>query len=438
MSTNTIQAHSTNELKGKKLLILGASVSEVVLVRRAQSFGVYVITTDNHLNYDLAPAKKVSDEAWDISWSDIDALEKKCVQEHVDGITAGYSEIRVDCLISLCKRLDKPCFCTKEQLEITRDKARFKEECKKYGVPVVKDYISVEDVDSFPVIVKPVDRGGSLGVGIAWNKDELLGAYKTAMETSLKGSVIIEDYITKATEIDIHYAIINGDIQLLTTNDIIQAKRNVEDAKVVQSAWMYPSKYNKEILDSADSSLRAMISGMGINDGTIFFSGFADTEGRVSFFESGYRLWGEQEFGYDYIQNGINYLDLYILYAITGGTTGIPRNSDPNPNIKGIAVNLYVTGGTICEAWGFDKLNNMQDCYLCLHDSQIGKECSFDAAILYKAGLIGFANNDAEKLRRDVIEAYSQIHIVNESGIDMLYDHIDTDCVADWWKEAEH
>ena len=52
MSTNTIQAHSTNELKGKKLLILGASVSEVVLVRRAQRYGEYVITTDNHLNYD--------------------------------------------------------------------------------------------------------------------------------------------------------------------------------------------------------------------------------------------------------------------------------------------------------------------------------------------------------------------------------------------------
>lgn len=66
-------------LTGKKLLILGATAGEISLVKRAQKYGIYVIVTDNHTDYTLAPAKNVADEAWDISWSDIDTLEKcKC------------------------------------------------------------------------------------------------------------------------------------------------------------------------------------------------------------------------------------------------------------------------------------------------------------------------------------------------------------------------
>lgn len=53
-------------LTGKKLLILGATAGEISLVKRAQKYGIYVIVTDNHTDYTLAPAKNVADEAWDI------------------------------------------------------------------------------------------------------------------------------------------------------------------------------------------------------------------------------------------------------------------------------------------------------------------------------------------------------------------------------------
>lgn len=63
-------------LAGKKLLVWGASVNEITLVERAQEYGVYVIVTDYNLDYNLSPAKKLADKAWNISWSDIDTLEK--------------------------------------------------------------------------------------------------------------------------------------------------------------------------------------------------------------------------------------------------------------------------------------------------------------------------------------------------------------------------
>ena len=59
-------------MKCKKLLILGATAGEIALIRRAQAQGIYVIATDNHMDYSLAPAKRIANEAWDISWSDLD------------------------------------------------------------------------------------------------------------------------------------------------------------------------------------------------------------------------------------------------------------------------------------------------------------------------------------------------------------------------------
>lgn len=93
------------DVRGKKLLILGAYGSEIEIVNVAHRMGVYTITTDNHMNWDEAPAKKISDEAWNISWSDIDTLADMCRKNHVDGVIAGFSERRVNFAAKLSEKL---------------------------------------------------------------------------------------------------------------------------------------------------------------------------------------------------------------------------------------------------------------------------------------------------------------------------------------------
>lgn len=55
---------------------------------------------------------------------------------------------------------------------------------------------------AYPVIVKPVDRAGSIGISVAHNKAELEKAYDYAMDKSLCKEVIIEEYIYKAVKFD--------------------------------------------------------------------------------------------------------------------------------------------------------------------------------------------------------------------------------------------
>ena len=51
-----------------KLLVLGATYNEIVVIERAKAKGIYTIVTDNNTDYSKSPAKYVADEAWNISW----------------------------------------------------------------------------------------------------------------------------------------------------------------------------------------------------------------------------------------------------------------------------------------------------------------------------------------------------------------------------------
>ncbi len=174
---------------------------------------------------------------------------------------------------------------------------------------------------------------------------------------------------------------------------------------------------------------------MGIKDGTIFFSGFASKEGEFSFFECGFRLWGEQEFNYDYLQNGINYLDLYIYHALLGSTVDIPRNTELITDLKGVEINLYVKGGVIGLIDGLDKIQNHKDCTLSIQYGYVGRSCLFENTILTNAGLVGFASKEPRNLKKDIELLYQTVVIKDQNGADMIYDHVDSGLALEWWEK---
>lgn len=420
-----------NELAGKKLLILGATSGEISLVKRAQEYGVYVIVTDNHTDYTLAPAKNYADEAWDISWSDISRLKIICQENKIDGVLAGYSEIRVENMIKLCKELDLPCYLNEEQLEITRDKIKFKECCRKYNVPVVKEYASVENVDQFPVIVKPTDRAGSIGVSIANNYEELVKAYEYALDLSLEKKVIIEKYISDGEKVDFYFWIDKGECHMISSCDTINAKDSL-GKNVIQSSWVYPSKktnaFNKKVL----KNIEQMIHGMGIKKGCIFYSGFSNDKDDFVFFECGYRLEGGHQYYYTEKRGPINYLDSFIFDALVNTCDSI-KTKPVNDKMKCITINFFAKAGIIKSIEGIEDVSILPTCTQALQYARIGQNCDDSKAILSKICLISFSSESPEELRKCVEYAYATIKVLDQNGNDMIYDRIDTSIIPSLW-----
>lgn len=417
----------------KKVLVLGASASEVSLVVRIKALGYFVVVTDNHADWSSAPAKAVANEAWNISYMDVDALAIKCAKERIIAIIPGYTEFRVEGAILLCRRLGLPCYSTLEQLEITRDKVRFKETCRKYSVPVIKEYATVDDVSSYPVIVKPADRASSIGISIAWNYEELKRAYEYAVSLSQTKRVIIEEYIQNKDKVDLYYCVQNGDIRMISSCDTIHAAEN-EGTKVVQSAWLYPSKHLELVKSKADAAIQNMIRGIGIKFGCIFYSGFALSPDEIAFFECGFRLEGGHQYGYVERNLGFNYLDVFINHALYGDGMKPLLINDVDNGLKCVTLNYYLKQGIVKAIKGFDEVVCNEDCTLSLKHAHVGQECLDNQAILPKLGMVSFVNQSARRLREDVEFGHGKIVAVDNEGRDMIFSRAPSDDVERWWE----
>lgn len=338
-------------LKGKKLLVIGSAEEDSNIVKVAQSLGVYVIAADGKPKSQTTFAKNIADEDWQVDYSDTEKIGKMCIEAGVDGVLAGYSEFRVLAASRLAKYLGKPFYATEEQVEITRNKELFKTECKKYGVPVPGDYLingNSEEIKEynvkFPVIVKPTDYGGRKGITICYTQEELDKAIPYALEYSQSKTAIVEDYIEGLEYVAI-YTMKDGEISLSTfnekyINDDQERKTGLCDLAVTPSALL------PEYIETTDKYVRDFLKGIGAKDGVAMFQGIANDDA-CYVFEMGYRLNGGNDHYLIEQNNGISYLKMLISHSLTGSMADDLSKDNPFFNRYRSTFIKYIHGGII-------------------------------------------------------------------------------------------
>ena len=403
----------------KKLLILGGNYIECDLIREAKSLGYYVIVTDNHEDWSLSPGKQIADEGWNISWSDIDSLEIKCKEVNVAGVLAGFSEFRVENMIKLCKRLGLPCALTLEQLDVTRDKIKFKACCKSYDIPCVKEYTINENVN-FPVIIKPVDRAGSIGINIAKDIHELKRYYQYALSLSPSKNVIIEDYIDDGTKVDVYYFVQNDNIELLGTSDTIMCSGN-EGAKFLQKAWTFPSVFERKYVEELDPLMKNMIKGLGISFGYITISLFYFKE-HFYVFEAGFRLSGELSYNYYKAISDINYLDLLIHYSVNDPVEDITVKQRKEG--FSIIFNYFGRNGKIEKIEGLNNITDQKSVIGCNLYAKEGETIQNETNVLKKIAMITLFSETKSDLYNSSVLLNKQISFTDINKKELIYEYV--------------
>lgn len=99
----------TENLKGKKLLILGGAHLHCGLVKTAKDLGIETFVTDN-LPIGISPARQLADHAWELNVTDVDTIVERCRQEHIDGVINIYFNFCQIPYQQICERLGLPCF----------------------------------------------------------------------------------------------------------------------------------------------------------------------------------------------------------------------------------------------------------------------------------------------------------------------------------------
>ncbi|MDD2958780.1 MAG: hypothetical protein PHR92_09655 [Lachnospiraceae bacterium] len=420
------------DLKGKKLLILGASELERLIVERAREWGMYTIVTDYNKNWQDSPAKYAAEEAWDVSWSDQEQLYRLCLEHGVDGVTAGFSEFRVEHAILLCEKLKLPFYASKEQLELTRSKDKFKECCRKYGVPTVPAYEGIhgtEDIDGadihFPVIVKPVDRAGSIGITICHDKEGLKKANDYALSLSAGKKTIIEKFMAGCSEFNAYYMIQNGKAILSCTADKKNSRKE-QGEKIVPNAEIFPSCYQKDFLQKADKNMKAMIEGQNIQNGCIFITGFVDENREFYFFETGFRL--STELSYYFIKSKCRYdaLDLILYSSFTGDTSDMDLSDiiQKQDCWAGATLYSYAKKGMI-QKIQCSLPENLKAHVNCIARYLREGELAEEKDSTFHNAITGCIHAETKEKLRELVGQYNQqIQILDETGKSLIYDRL--------------
>ena len=420
----------------KKLLMLGTSKISCEMIKYAKSLGAYTIVADPH-KPEKSVAKLISDEHWEINLADIDALEKKCVEEGVTGVICGVSEFALKVCLELGKRLGYPCYCTPEAWHYSEDKEVFKNLCKKLGAPIPKDYyVSPElrddelDKIEFPVVVKPVDQNGNRGVSYCYNKEQLREAYKYALSVSKSDKIIIERMLI-GDEWYSTYAICNGEIRLLTLNAMYCQPGEPKNCyTVTTTATNHIEQYIKEINPYMVEVLKAV----GCTNGYAWVQAMLDKDGKFYIIEMGYRLDGDEIF-VPYIEL-LNYNVIHDLVDLALGKQPSIDNLPPAQEHAfkkcACAIELWTNkSGIIKEIKGLDVMNKVPGVFV-ESLTQIGDNIGQYRSV----GNITFTTDTIDEMCKLIDMVNREVAFINEKGEDIVIKYTDFDYLKRVYQEG--
>ena len=236
--------------KQKKLMLLGGIRYLLPVIKAAHEQGYYVITAD-YLPDNIA--HKYSDEYVNVSIIDKEAVLKIAKEKEIDGIMSFGVDPGVVTASYVQNQMNLPSFGPYKSVEILQNKDKFRKFLLENGfnVPKAKGFSSVEEALAdlswyeFPVIVKPTDSAGSKGVTRVDKIEELQSAIEYAFKHSIKGNIIVEEFIEKkGCSSDSDSFSLNGELKVVT----FSAQRFDDKAlnPYTPAAYSWPSTFTKD------------------------------------------------------------------------------------------------------------------------------------------------------------------------------------------------
>lgn len=248
----------------KRLMLLGGLRYLKPVIDAAHKQGYYVITAD-YLPNNIA--HKWSDEYCNVSIIDKEAVLKEAQRLKIDGIMSFACDPGVVAASYVQNKMGLPSFGPFESVEILQNKDKFRAFLAKNGfnVPQAKGFDSIDAAMQeiywypWPVIVKPTDAAGSKGVTRVDKAEDLKPALEYAMEHSISGHIIVEEFIDKlGCSSDTDSMSIDG--KLVFTSFCAQRFDAEATNPYTPAAYSWPSTFTKEQEAYLTSEIQRLIA----------------------------------------------------------------------------------------------------------------------------------------------------------------------------------
>lgn len=240
-----------------------------------------------------AVCKETSDFFYPISIVEKEEILARCREIGIDGICTIASDVAAPTVSYVAENMGLNAN-SYESARRANNKYLMREALSAAGVlcprySMVRSVTEALGLDlDYPVIVKPSDRSGSLGVSKVETPEELVAAVGKALEVSFKGEAMVEEYI-EGREISVEFISFHGEHHPLQITD----KVTTGAPHFVELEHHQPADLPKEKFEEIYGITENALNALGLTDGASHSEYRITRDGKVYVMEIGGRMGGD-------------------------------------------------------------------------------------------------------------------------------------------------
>lgn len=298
----------------KKLMIMGAGIYQVPLIKKAKEMGIYTIVVSIPGNY---PGFALADQVIYENTVDYEKILEIAREEKIDGIVTAGTDVAVITIGKVCDELGLSGLSF-EAARIASNKILMKKKYEEYGVRTARFREVSFDEDmyektrelNFPLIFKAVDTSGSRGIIRVNSKEEFEAARAVVKANTRTDFFIIEEFIV-GEEFGAQAFVYHGEVKfILPHGDYV-----FQGDTGVPIGHFAPYQLEDKVIADAKVQLERAIEAMGL-DNCAINADFILRDGKTYVLELGGRSGATCLAELVSIYYGYDYYEKLILAAL--------------------------------------------------------------------------------------------------------------------------
>jgi len=293
----------------ENVLIMGGNIPHRELILKIKKRGYYTILVDYLEN---PVAKDVADLHIQESILDIDKvmeIANKYKPKFIANLCVDRAMVPT---AYVCEKLGIHNFVNYEQSLNVTDKCRMKQVFFDNEIKTTAFYSVTNDTDidslsfNYPVVIKPADASGSIGVKKILTQQGLYEYLPKAFEISRSGGVVIEEFCDDL-EVSIDCFVQNNEIDILLVRQ--KMKKKSSDSLVYPLGSIILNEYPCNSGENIKRMARKIVDTFRLNNTPFFSQAFINKEGELSMIEFGVRIGGGMSYQIIKSSTGFDIMD---------------------------------------------------------------------------------------------------------------------------------